>query len=631
MSSTNQFNTTVKESLLKSFKIQESVSVLLTISYIYISHSITGNKMGWIPIIVATILGIFVEYKVKIYAANKASKDVKAIIKLPYVAGIATLFRWAFIKPLAMSTLLLFGEGLAFSIYLKISFLSLIIGAISFPMVSHMDRYFLFSLDYPQSQANKKLGKTISFGNSLILTFFLYGLFPACVTLLYKADSLLSGVVLALTFLSIPLVIGYFIASRLNLTIKRVTESMNRLAKGEDEKTTNTLEIDDLSVLTSGVSKLRNKRNEYLQIINEMKQGNFQIHLSDESKKDTFGIALQSFSDTYNTLFSNIITNSNNVEETSTILDDQSSNMASFSDQYASNVVELKETVANLEKQNKDNNEKLQTSNEQVKEIMNAAEEGTAKMADMTSAMYDISNSSKDIGQILKTIEDIAFQTNLLALNASVEAARAGQHGRGFAVVAEEVRELANRSSQSVQDSSQLVEKALENIKKGSRVVGDIESTFEEITYNLEELVEHFTENEEVNKVQHDGIIKIINSIDQVESATKADDAKSKDVSNKAASILASAKKLSALIQSFKVNTTSEAASTIEVKAEKKQKTAPPTSTSFSQSQKETQKPSKLAEIEEPTTPAKTIKPPSESHTEEVKEAHLSDEDYGKY
>ncbi len=48
------------------------------------------------------------------------------------------------------------------------------------------------------------------------------------------------------------------------------------------------------------------------------------------------------------------------------------------------------------------------------------------------------------------TIGSIAKQTNLLALNAAIEASRAGEHGKGFAVVAEEVRKLAEQSSQAV-------------------------------------------------------------------------------------------------------------------------------------------------------------------------------------
>ena len=80
----------------------------------------------------------------------------------------------------------------------------------------------------------------------------------------------------------------------------------------------------------------------------------------------------------------------------------------------------------------------------------------------------------ENIKVMADTIANISGQTNLLALNAAIEAARAGEQGKGFAVVAEEVRKLAEESSQAVANIHHTiikVQEAFKNLSDNSKDV----------------------------------------------------------------------------------------------------------------------------------------------------------------
>lgn len=94
----------------------------------------------------------------------------------------------------------------------------------------------------------------------------------------------------------------------------------------------------------------------------------------------------------------------------------------------------------------------------------------------ISRAMHELGRQSGQIGEIINTITGIADQTNLLALNAAIEAARAGEHGRGFAVVAEEVRKLAEQSSQAANQITGLVRQVQAGVGEAVSATGQGEA-----------------------------------------------------------------------------------------------------------------------------------------------------------
>lgn len=114
----------------------------------------------------------------------------------------------------------------------------------------------------------------------------------------------------------------------------------------------------------------------------------------------------------------------------------------------------------------------------------------------------NLETQSKEIMGIVEMITKIAKQTNLLALNASIEAARAGEQGRGFTVVANEVRKLAEQSTNAaknigglvysiqteINQAEETIQAVNQEVELGESVITEAGKTFNGIFHNIEDV-----------------------------------------------------------------------------------------------------------------------------------------------
>lgn len=211
-----------------------------------------------------------------------------------------------------------------------------------------------------------------------------------------------------------------------------------------------------------------------------------------------------------------------------------------------------------------------------------------SKMLQLKDTVYDsaevvrkLGDRSQEIGKITDVIRGIARQTNLLALNAAIEAARAGEHGRGFSVVADEVRALAEQSTQSAaqivalineiqketKDAVQSMEVGTQVVAEGTDLANTANAAFTEIltvvnqTVNTVQEIAAASEEQAASSQEMTSIMEGVEAIanrnasgsQQVAAATEQQRTTMENLANSATSLVGRADRLTSLVGRFKV------------------------------------------------------------------------------
>lgn len=194
-----------------------------------------------------------------------------------------------------------------------------------------------------------------------------------------------------------------------------------------------------------------------------------------------------------------------------------------------------------------------------VKQIGSVAEQVTHA----TNEMQELNQSSSRIGEILTHITEVANQTHLLALNASIEAARAGEQGKGFAVVALEIRKLAERSKESSEEISAILQEisqrshavaealnvSADESREGTKLAHASGESFKEILQSVQQVSHQVQEVSAAAEQMSASSEQIAASLEELEHMSQVSAGNSQEVAAAAEQQLASIEELAGASQ----------------------------------------------------------------------------------
>lgn len=246
-----------------------------------------------------------------------------------------------------------------------------------------------------------------------------------------------------------------------------------------------------------------------------------------------------------------VSTGSDDIAHGATNLAQLATDQASIIEEFIASTEEISQNISQ-------NIRQVDKTSEVSKQTKEKVDEGTAIMERMLMAMGSISQSSDNISEIIKIIGSIASQTNLLALNAAIESARAGEAGKGFAVVANEIRELANRSSQTVKEIEKMIKESILNVEEGQKMAQQTSDAFKAILDSVEETADIAEALLKNSQHQEEAIGGLVEGTKQLSAVVEVNASTSQESAAISEELAAQAENLKILIEYFELDDASK-------------------------------------------------------------------------
>ena len=176
----------------------------------------------------------------------------------------------------------------------------------------------------------------------------------------------------------------------------------------------------------------------------------------------------------------------------------------------------IEEMVANI--QSVSNN--LGRANKTFAELKNSSEDGRNTMETVIESIKATATHSQQLLETNEVIESIASQTNLLAMNAAIEAAHAGDAGKGFSVVADEIRKLAEDSSEQSKKIAEMLHIVVTYIETVVSQANNANTAFEDISAKITNVSDLMSEVSMSMNEQSEGSQQVLESLRTIQNIT---------------------------------------------------------------------------------------------------------------
>lgn len=272
--------------------------------------------------------------------------------------------------------------------------------------------------------------------------------------------------------------------------IRRLTNSMNRVAAGETETTIpGTDRNDELGTMARALQVFRHSTLELSKLTQRRaaeveEQLAQQQHTAEEmralrqQKSELLDSLAKGFEVSVGELITSVSAASEQLKATSTHMVDVANGSTIRADSASAAMKNASTNVTAAAAATDEFALSINEISQQASASATLARDATTLVASANTRMTDLSSAAEEVGEIAGLIQTIAQRTNLLALNASIEAARGGEAGRGFAVVASEVKELAMQTSAATSSVAEKIT-AMQDSTRSS--AGDLSSIYDQI------------------------------------------------------------------------------------------------------------------------------------------------------